>query len=53
LISEDWSPEQISGRIKAEQEESISVEWIYRYIYKDKARGGGGSDMAVIAGGGI
>ncbi len=40
LISEGWSPEQISGRIKGEQGESISVEWIYHYIYKDKARGG-------------
>ncbi len=44
LISEEWSPEQISGRIKAEQGECISVEWIYQYIYKDKARGGGGSE---------
>ena len=35
----DWSPEQISGRLKLE-ERFISHESIYRYIRKDKKNGG-------------
>ena len=35
----DWSPEQISGRLKLE-ERLISHESIYRYIRKDKKNGG-------------
>lgn len=35
----DWSPEQISGRLKLE-ERCISHESIYRYIRKDKKKGG-------------
>ena len=40
LIKQDWSPEQISGRLYDEQEISISHEWIYLHIYKDKRQGG-------------
>lgn len=40
LIRNDWSPEQISGRLKREHEIHISHEWIYQYIYKDKQSGG-------------
>jgi IS30 family transposase len=36
LIKQDWSPEQISGRLYEEQGISISHEWIYLNIYKDK-----------------
>ena len=36
----DWSPEQISGRLKLEKQPTVSHEWIYLYIYADKRRGG-------------
>ena len=36
----EWSPEQITGRIKMEQGVGISHEWIYQYIYADKHSGG-------------
>ena len=38
-ICEDWSPEQISGRLKKEGI-AISHERIYQYIYADKRVGG-------------
>src|SRR5512134_1690082 len=40
LLSQDWSPEQISGRLKKEQKVCISHEWIYQYVLKDKQAGG-------------
>jgi len=40
LIREEWSPEQIVGRVAMEQGVSISHEWIYQYIYADKHSGG-------------
>ena len=40
LIREEWSPEQIVGRLEDEQGVCISHEWIYRYIYADKRSGG-------------
>jgi IS30 family transposase len=40
LIREEWSPEQIVGRLEDEQGVSISHEWIYQYIYADKRSGG-------------
>jgi len=40
LLREEWSPEQIVGRIAMEQGVSISHEWIYQYIYADKRSGG-------------
>ena len=39
LISEQWSPEQISGAL-AREDKHISHETIYRMIRKDKAEGG-------------
>ena len=36
LIRKDWSPEQISGRLKMEHGTTISHETIYQYIYSDK-----------------
>ena len=39
-IRQDWSPEQISGRLLMEQGISISHEWIYLHIYRDKRQGG-------------
>lgn len=40
LLRQEWSPEQISGRLKKEQGLRISHEWIYQHILEDK-RGGG------------
>lgn len=41
LITEDWSPEQIQGRLKLLGWHDVpSVERIYQYIYQDKANGG-------------
>jgi IS30 family transposase len=40
LLREDWSPEQIAGRLQAEGLLSISHETIYRYIWDERWRGG-------------
>jgi IS30 family transposase len=40
LLREDWSPEQIAGRLRLDQELAISHETIYRYIWADKRAGG-------------
>jgi IS30 family transposase len=39
-LREDWSPEQISGKLRQSGELSISHETIYRYVWEDRARGG-------------
>jgi IS30 family transposase len=39
-LKEDWSPEQISGRMKLDTGVYIVHETIYRYIYYNKAKGG-------------
>ena len=40
LLKQDWSPEQISGRLKKEQGIRISHEWIYQHVVSDKQAGG-------------
>jgi IS30 family transposase len=40
LLKQDWSPEQISGRLKKEQGIRISHEWIYHHVISDKRAGG-------------
>jgi len=40
LVREDWSPEQIAGRLRLDQELAISHETIYRYLWADKRAGG-------------
>ena len=40
LIRKDFSPEQISGRLKIAYGIKISHEWIYQYILSDKKFGG-------------
>ena len=40
LICKEWSPEQISGWMKKNMKISISHEWIYQYVLKDKMAGG-------------
>lgn len=39
-LSEHWSPEQISGRLKIESRQTLSHETIYRLIRADKKNGG-------------
>src|SRR5215470_9843372 len=40
LLHQQWSPEQITGRLKLERQRAVSHERIYLYIYADKRRGG-------------
>ncbi len=40
LLQQDWSPEQISGRLKREQGIRISPEWIYQYVFANRRMGG-------------
>ena len=40
LICKEWSPEQISGWMKKNMKISISHEWIYQYVLKNKLAGG-------------
>ena len=40
LVRLDWSPEQISERLKLEGKGSVSHETIYLHIYRDKLEGG-------------
>jgi IS30 family transposase len=39
-LKDDWSPEQIAGRMKIDKGWSVSHEAIYQYIYLNKANGG-------------
>ena len=39
-LKQDWSPEQISGRMKLDTGVSVVHETIYRYIYSNKKNGG-------------
>ncbi len=39
-LKQEWSPEQISGRMRQEREDGVSHETIYRFIYDNKAGGG-------------
>ena len=40
LIRQDWSPEQIAGRLNVQGEISLHHETIYQYILADKQAGG-------------
>jgi len=40
LLRQQWSPEQIAGRLRRERRPTVSHERIYLYIYADKQRGG-------------
>ena len=40
LLRTQWSPEQISKRLKLEGLKSVSHETIYRHVYRDKQEGG-------------
>ena len=40
FLTEEWSPEQISGWLINSDFQSVSPEWIYQYIITDKKSGG-------------
>lgn len=40
LLRQEWSPEQIVGRLQREHRFRISHEWIYQHILQDKHSGG-------------
>ena len=40
LLRQDWSPEQITGRLRMDKHSTVSHECIYLYVYADKRRGG-------------
>ena len=40
LLGQQWSPAQISGRLRLEGHPTVSHERIYQYIYADKRAGG-------------
>ena len=40
LLRQEWSPQQIAGRLKLERQPTVSHECIYLYVYADKRRGG-------------
>lgn len=40
LVRQEWSPEQIHGRLARKQQPTVSHTWIYRYIRQDQAQGG-------------
>ncbi len=40
LLRQDWSPEQVAGRLRSDGVLEISHETIYRHIWEDKRRGG-------------
>jgi len=40
LLSQDLTPEQITGRLTLEDKITLHHESVYRYIYQDKASGG-------------
>ena len=40
LIREDWSPKQISGYLKKQENIAVSHETIYKWIRRDKQNGG-------------
>jgi len=40
LKEEQWSPEQIAGRLEMEEDIKLHHETIYRYVYRDKEKDG-------------
>lgn len=40
LLEQDYSPEQISGSLKKEDLDTMSHEWIYQLVWKDKKSSG-------------
>lgn len=40
LLKEDYSPEQVVGTLKKQGKPTVSIEWIYQYIWVDKKKKG-------------
>lgn len=40
FLKQQWSPEQISGRLLRQNHFKVSHEWIYQHIRRDKQKGG-------------
>jgi len=40
LLKLDWSPEQINLWLNEHSDQSVSHEWIYQYVYRNKRNGG-------------
>jgi IS30 family transposase len=40
LLKRQWSPQQIAGRLELLGYFSVSAEWIYQYVLRNKTRGG-------------
>ena len=40
LLRDDWSPEQVSGWLFSEYQITVSHEWIYQFVLKNKHQGG-------------
>jgi IS30 family transposase len=40
FLRDDWSPEQISSWLFNERQITVSHEWIYQFVLKDKGQGG-------------
>ena len=39
-LAQQWSPEQIAGRLRLNGIVSVSPSWIYRHVWSDRAAGG-------------
>jgi len=39
-LKKQYSPEQISGRLLKDTGDTISIETIYQFVYRDKSNGG-------------
>ena len=39
-LAQQWSPEQIAGRLRLDGIVSVSPNWIYRHVRSDRAGGG-------------
>jgi len=40
LTEEEWSPEQLGGRFKTEDNGPVRHEWIFEHVCRDEAEGG-------------
>ena len=40
LLKEDYSPEQVVGTLKKVGKDTVSIETLYQYIWKNKKQGG-------------
>jgi len=40
LLRQEWSPDEISERLRLEGKRAVSHEWIYQHIYTNKKNGG-------------